>query len=206
MKKVADIKSVTLPRVAMVPALFVMSSLSLMHAQDPFTTADNPFSSGWKRLTSVPVTGVFASSDGQTSIAWGTSGFQISKDRGVSWSNSVVPGAFTGSSAVPVVVGTSAVAEAVLAGQDAYIRSYDGVVRGVDGAPRNQAWNIQAVSRIAVAGNGTLFVLFRRLLLVVHLVTAKSSSNSICKVSCCTASSCCLYKSCRAGILRCCWC
>lgn len=139
-------------KLVLLSAIFVLG-----HAQDPFTSANDPFASGWKQVTSAPVVGVFISSDGRSGITWGPSGFQITKDRGISWSNPIIPGAFTGSPNAPIISGTVGICEAVVAGQDAYVRSFDGVVRGVDGAPRNQAWGIQAISRIAVAGNGILF-------------------------------------------------
>jgi hypothetical protein len=156
-------KSSSVPKSSSRPR-HVVASLALtfglgasLAAQDPFTTAENPFASGWKQVTSVPTTGVFANKDGRSVVAWGPQGAQISNDRGVSWSNPVVPGAFTGSANTPVISGGVGIAEAVIAGNEAYIRTYDGVVRGVDGSPRNQLWNVQAVSRLAVSGNGTLF-------------------------------------------------
>jgi hypothetical protein len=126
---------------------------SSAQAADPFVTADNPFASGWKSVSSMPAQGLHT--DGRTVVAWGDRGFAVSRDSGFTWSQPILP------STGPVGAAGSApvsIADAVVAGGgQVYVRTIDGAVRGGDGAPRNQLWNVGAISRMAVDGRGVLY-------------------------------------------------
>ena len=133
--------------------LAIALSGSSASAADPFGTAENPFESGWKSVSTLPVTGLHG--DGHTVVAWGDRGFSVTRDAGFSWSSAIVPssGPVGAAGSSPVAIADAVVAD----GGAVYVRTVDGAVRGGDGAPRNQLWNVGAISRLAVDGRGVLY-------------------------------------------------
>lgn len=134
------------------PAILCLLVVTVAWGADPFVTADNPFQSGWKSVAPLTAKGLY--SDGRTVVAWGDAGYAVSRDSGFTWTNPIQPssGHVGAPGAVPV-----AVADAVVATGEIFVRTVDGAVRGGDGIPRNPVWNIGAVSRMAVDGRGTLY-------------------------------------------------
>lgn len=134
------------------PAILCLLVVTVAWGADPFVTADNPFQSGWKSVAPLTAKGLY--SDGRMVVAWGEAGYAVSRDSGFTWTNPVQPssGQVGAPGASPV-----AVADAVVATGEIYVRTVDGAVRGGDGVPRNPVWNIGAVTRLAVDGRGTLY-------------------------------------------------
>ena len=135
-------------------ALLALSVAACLAAADPFDAA--AFESGWKPVGPAGFAAAGVASDGaRVAVAWGATGYVVSRDGGIVWTQPVLPtsGAVGAPGSVPVAVGSAVVAVGGLV----YVRADDGAVHGPDGQPRNRAWQIGAVTALAAAGDGTLF-------------------------------------------------